>query len=124
MRAVRSADTALVKRDSAMPAPVLIAVGGRVNFAFTRTVQVSVIPNPNADSSVYLFRADTTAAAPVDTLVFYYQRRLQFLSNACGYTTIFSLDSVRHSRAGIDSILILTRDITTDANAVHARLFL
>jgi hypothetical protein len=71
--------------------------------------------SPKIDSCVYLLQPDSSLSV-IDTLRFFYGRRLQFLSNACGYTYFFTLDSIHFTKNTIDTILIVNHDVTTDAN--------
>jgi len=68
-----------------------------------------------ADSCRYLLQVDS-AISPIDTLTFYYARRLQYLSSGCGYIYFFTLDSVRTSSNNLDSARVVNREVTTDAN--------
>ncbi len=112
--------------DTALPAALFIAVSGvdptsGVYFpnrsAFTRSL------SPNADSCVWAMATDTAAGSVFDTMVFHYERQLQFLSNACSYVYFYYLDSVVTTHNNIDSIKIITRSVNNDASTEHLQIF-
>lgn len=74
------------------------------------------------DSCQWVIRADSSVARQ-DTLTFLYSRRLQFLSNACGYTYFFSIRDIRTTRNSIDSVIITNPEVSTNANVEHVRLY-
>jgi hypothetical protein len=81
--------------------------------------------SPKTDSCVYIIQPDS-AVNSLDTIQFFYGRRLQFISNGCGYTYFFTLDSTHYSRHNIDTIRIVNHDVTTDANTKpyeHVQIF-
>jgi len=92
--------------------------------ASTFTISLS----PASDTCRWLFRADTTGILPrdyaYDTLTFVYKRDLQFLSNACGYTDFYTLDTVLTSHTNIDSVHITNTSVTNDVSAMHLQIYI
>src|SRR4051812_4799919 len=79
--------------DTALPAAVFGAMT-------TDSLKGSIYPRQSnfilslstvADSCRWMFTTDSFKQ-DLDTLTFYYSRKLQFISNACGYTYFFDLD--------------------------------
>ena len=120
-------DTSTVTKDTALPAAVFIAVtnagekeviGGLYNSLFT--ISLSSV----SDSCRWMVATDTLAHNKFDTLTFYYQRELQFLSNACGYTYFYNLDSVHTSHFNIDSVHITNASVTNNVNTKHIKIYI
>ncbi len=88
---------------------------GRSSYALTLS--------PVADSSVWLFAPDTATGTPIDTLTLHYERVLTFLSNACGYTYYFNLQSATNTTHNIDSVRILNASITNNASTNHLQIY-
>jgi hypothetical protein len=122
----RGTDTATAVRDSFLPSPVFTALtaytpdnsfiqlSSRNKFAF----QLSDLN----DVCQWVLQPDTLS--PVrDTLTFYYRRQLSFLSNACGYTYFYNIDSVTTSRNAIDSVQLGSRDVTSNASVENLRIY-
>ncbi len=86
---------------------------------------LSVPLNPRADSMRYRFLSDTTVKSNADTFTFYYTSSVHFISNDCGYTNFYKLDSVRSTRHLVDSIALISSEVTNDqTNAVrHIQLY-
>lgn len=113
--------------DTALPMAQLVAITGTgldgkqytapaANF----TIQLS----PVADSCQWMVRADTISTRPYDTMTFYYQRQLTFLSNACGFTNFYALDSVHTTHSSIDSVILLNRSVTNDVNTRQLKIYM
>ena len=118
-RTIRHADTGTATPDTLLPNPQLRPLtGGLVQYYFggLKKQRLFTFSLSNiTDSSRWVLRADS-AVAVEDTLTFYYQRQLHFLSNSCGYTNFYNLQGVTTTRHSIDSAKITRPDITTDAN--------
>lgn len=125
-RTYHHADTGRAITDSLLPNPVLRPLtGGLTQYYFggvKRLKQFTFSLSNVADSSRWVLRPDS-AYAIEDTLTFYYQRQLHFLSNSCGYTNFYNLQSVQTSRHAIDSAIINRPDITTDANVINIKIY-
>ena len=86
--------------------------------ASTFTISLS----PDTPYCQWLFKSDTLKTV-YDTLTMFYKRNLQFLSNACGYTFFYNLDSVHCThyslqtpQFSIDSVHIVNPSVTNNAN--------
>lgn len=117
-------DTAVV--DTSLPAAVMIAVtdSGMKGYLYTGAASFTLSLSPVADTAKWLFAADTIAGSPLDTIVFRYSRRLQFLSNACGYTYYYDINSVSTTNNIIDSFLITDRSVTSNVNTSHLKVYI
>jgi hypothetical protein len=80
--------------------------------------------SPDTDSCRWMFTTDTLSNHVFDTISFYYGRKLQFLSNACGYTYFYNLTSVTTTHHNIDSFLIENNNVTTNVNTEHLKLYI
>lgn len=120
-------DTAII--DTALPAPFIAAID------FTDSIKVTVngtnnlnkfslYLSPQADSCRWLVWPDTAAAiTTADTLTFYYDKSLQFLSNACGYTYFYNLHSLHTTNHSIDSVVINSYNVNNDASKEHVKIY-
>jgi hypothetical protein len=123
--AYRHADTGTAILDTLLPNPILIPITGQSKQYYyggvPRISRLAFTLSVTADSSRWIIRPDS-AVELQDTLTFYYQRQLRFLSNACGYTNFYSLQRLTTTTHALDSATILNGDVTTDANVDHVRL--
>lgn len=125
VHAYRHADTGVALFDTLLPNPILMPLtGGGTQYYYggvKRIATFALTLSQVADSSRWIIRPDS--ANPLqDTLTFYYDRQLRFLSNACGYTHFYDLKRVVSTTNALDSALIQRGDITTDANVEHLKL--
>ena len=124
-RTIHPADTGSARPDTSLPNPQLRPLTGLspqfVYGGLKRQSRFTFTLSNVADSSRWVLRPDS-AVAFEDTLTFYYQRQLRFLSNSCGYTNFYNLERVTTTRNAIDSVFILRADITTDANVENLRI--
>jgi hypothetical protein len=103
--------------DTTLRGPVFIPIGGQQILKYSAGTSRPVLYlDPQSDSCTYFMRPDSLSQAG-DTLRFRYTRKLQFLSNACGYTYFFSLQSVTATNSAIDSVRINNSVIDNDANS-------
>jgi hypothetical protein len=121
----RAADTGTAVVDTALPFVIFAPIWGATALGFVGSAKWAVPLSPQADSCRYVLEADTAGAVPaLDTLTFRYSRRTQFLSNACGYTYFFTLDTVTSTTNVLDSVRLTgTRDVTNEADAEHIRIY-
>jgi len=82
----------------------------------------AIILSPVHDTTRWVIQADSAVTA-VDTLTFIYDRKLKFLSNACGYTYSFSLKQVLATKNDLDSVAINNSDVTTKAGIEHVKIY-
>lgn len=88
-----------------------------------KTGSFPVILSPLHDTTRWVLQPDSAVTA-WDTLTFIYERRLKFLSNACGYTYTYLLQQVTATKYNIDSVAIGNADVTTKAGVEHVKIFL
>lgn len=120
-------DTSTVFIDTALPSGIFIPltkVGiDSIKYPLGSTFTLSLSP----DSSIcqWRFSTDTlNTAANYDTFTFYYQRNLQFLSNACGYADFYTIDSVHTTHHFVDSLHILNTSVTNNVNTKHLQVYI
>jgi hypothetical protein len=98
------------------------------SIIFPQASLFTISLSPASDTCRWLVRADTTGILPrdyaYDTLTFVYQRDLQFLSNTCGYTDFYTLDTVLTSHINIDSVLITNYSVTNDVSAMQLQIYI
>lgn len=118
-------DTATTVVDTALPAAVFSSVTdhGVVQILFPQQANFTISLSPLSDTCRYYFTTDS-AHQRVDTLDFYYQRSLDFISNACGFTYFYSLDSVHTSHLNIDTVRILNSSVTNNANITQLQIYI
>ncbi len=119
----KPADTGTAGVDSILP-KALITIPDS-NFALYKGVNQSkftLLLSPKSDSIRYYISTDSTFLGS-DTVTFYYQRNLTFLSKACGYTFHYVLQSVKNTYYNIDSVKIVHGNIDGTANIEHVKIF-
>ena len=119
-------DTATTVLDTALPKAIFVALtdSGQRAVIYPQTANFTISLSPVTDSCQWLMSTDSTTF-PFNTLSFYYKRKLQFLSNACGYTYFYSLDSVHFTHGqDIDSILITNSSVTNNVNTKHLKIYI
>ena len=112
--------------DSLLPHPIWLRIDTSLGILYPKkTGQFSLLLSPLADSCSYALVPDSAAINSRDTLTFVYDRRLQFLSNACGFSYFYSLQRVRTSRHNIDSVKIINADVNLNASSPeHVQIYL
>ena len=124
-------DTAIANnttQDTALPSAVFGALTGGTTVKEliyrTPTAYTTLSLSSTTDSCQWIFKADS-ALTDYDTLNFYYRRQLKFLSNACGYTNFYTLDSVHVTKnKGIDSIILTNNSVTNDVNTRQLKIYM
>lgn len=81
----------------------------------------SVLLNPDTNHIRYKLQFDTTKDN-FDTLNIFYHSNLHFISNSCGYTYYFGIDSVQSTYNFLDSIYISNNAVTNSASDRHISL--
>jgi hypothetical protein len=113
--------------DTALPSAVFgaLTANGVKGFVFPRQSAFSIPLSPVIDSSTWVIKTDSASTNTVyDTLVLYYKRQQQFISNACGYAYFFNLDSISTTHNFIDSILIINASVTNNVNANNLQVYI
>ena len=123
-------DTATTTNDTAIPAAGFTALPPSDTlrgFIYPTQSQFTLSLSPDTSSCRWTFTTDSTKYAGIygtDTLTFFYRRNLQFLSNACGYTYFYTLDSVHTTHTIIDSLHILNTGVTNNVNTKHIQIYI
>jgi len=122
----RASDTSTVFTDSLLSRSVFFSLtrtGSKGTLYAGPQASFNLSLSPDTSFCQWALRADSNgmalAANPFDTISFYYQRNRQFLSNACGFTYFFSLDSVHTTHRMIDSVRIVNYSVTNNVNTPH-----
>lgn len=121
--------TYIVAEDSFLLSPRFTALDieplfYQVTGASTNATNImGVALDPARDSMRFSIKTDT-ASNLVDTVTFFYTTSLFFISNNCGYTNYFNLDSLRITKNVFDSAQISVRSVTKDGSARNILLFL
>lgn len=112
-------DTIKTPIDTALPYATFTAVtnNGLVGEVYTTATSIFTISlSPLTDTCTWLLKTDSTSLTN-DTFQLAYSRQLQFLSNACGYTYFYTLNSFHSTYHNIDSVFITNPSVTNNANA-------
>ena len=81
---------------------------------------------PEFDSLRLLIQPDTLDILPnhQEVVTIYFNRTLKFMSGSCGYFTEYKLNSVQYTGYLLDTVEIITPQVTTDVNPTHLRFVL
>lgn len=119
-------DTTIVRyRDTFFKSPVLISLDMPQNIMIYGSQYNNYIGaplNPDSGSIRYALLYDTTSATS-DTLTYFYHSSIHFISNACGFTHYFHIDSIWATRHLIDSVALKIADVTDKASDRHVNLY-
>ncbi len=118
-------DTSTVPVDTVLPHATFYPVSSQQNFVTVYPPQASftVSLSPDTGYCQWLFETDSLKHTP-DTVSFYYQRNAKFLSNACGFTYFYSIDSIHTTHLIIDSLRILNNSVTNNVNTKHLQIYI
>jgi hypothetical protein len=129
----RLSDTGTVFADTLLPNMMLNPLDGPAVYTLEGVKGVaaySIRLSPLADSCRWYLQPDSAQLGKRDTLTFHYERRLHFISNACGYTYYYKLNTVLASPRSladtihsIDSVVINARDVEADASMEHVKIY-
>ena len=81
-----------------------------------------LVLSPLRDTSKWSIQPDSSFS-PIDTLTFIYERKLKFISNACGYSHEYTLKDVLFTRRNLDSVRILNSAVTTKAGIENVKIY-
>lgn len=111
--------------DTALPSAVFRAVTANdtPGFVFGRQATFAIQLSQVADSSLWFIKTDTSSTV-YDTVVFRYSRNQHFISNACGFTYFFNLNTVNTTHQFIDSVKIINSDVTNNVNAGNIQIYI
>lgn len=122
-------DTGVIVGDSALPNAVIgVPDSPRrliIGPSGKKIPLLEIVLSPHADSTRIYIIPDSAKTGPfdIDTVTFYYQRRLAFISTACGYTYHYFLNSLRTTNNNIDSAIITAQDVNANVNIQHVKIF-
>ena len=121
-------DTSTVPVDTALIAavftPLVPGKSASPDTTFSQQSLFTISLSPDDTICQWLFSTDTLTTIAPDTLTFHYQRNLQFLSNACGYTYFYTLDTVITTHRINDSLHIINTSVTNNVNTKHLQIFI
>lgn len=121
-------DTGIVTSDSLLPAATIAVLDSPFAFAYGAqgiSKFTNIILSPHADSTRIFIQPDSARKSSLDkdTITFYYNRQLHFISNACGYTNYYSIYEVKSTSYNIDSIKLINGAVTNDANIENVKIY-
>jgi hypothetical protein len=117
-------DTSKIPVDSSLPSAVFYPVTVLPNDTNLYSSSSAFILSLSPDTGFCQWLFSPTRNGALDTISFYYQRRLEFLSNACGFIYFYNLDSVRTTHKAIDSADILNATVNNNVNTKHVQIFI
>ena len=119
-------DTATVFIDTALPATLFAAfTDSGTKFFIYRNQSATFTLSLASDSNSCKWGISTdTSGHSFDTLTFFYERKLQFISNACGFAYFYNLDSVHTTTKMIDSVHIINTSVTNNVNTKHLQIYI
>lgn len=80
--------------------------------------------NIQRDSTMFILREKTVASDLKDTILFIYQRELNYVSGDCGFTYNLHLDTVIHTINIIDSVVISYPSVLYNENLENVKIFI
>lgn len=112
--------------DTAFNAAVFFPMSPLVSTGtfFAKSSGFTLSLSPLSDTCRWRFAPDTAAGVVFDTLTFVYDRQLTFVSNACGYSHFFNLDTVFSTHHTVDSASVLNPSVTNNVNTNHVQVFI
>ncbi|MCD6063118.1 MAG: hypothetical protein K0R82_1029 [Flavipsychrobacter sp.] len=121
-------DTGVIVSDSALPKAIVGVPDSPFAIAYAKKdlKELFFVLSPHADSTkIYIIpdSAKRFSKFNSDTIVFYYERRLAFISTSCGYTYHYLITNLRHTTNEIDSAIITGQDVNGNANTQHVKIY-
>ncbi len=113
-------------RDTALNRPSLTSLGQDSNITFLGERGVNnmyLFLNADTTSIQYVFRRSEDASI-TDTLTIGYEPYTQFISNACGYTFNYKLDTLRSTQLNIKQAFIENPDVTLSGQARNIIIYI
>lgn len=117
-------DTSTKTVDTSLPSAVFYPVSLQKNDTTRFSAGSSFILSLSPDTGFCQWLFSPVRGGTLDTLSFFYKRKLEFLSNACGFTYFYSLDSVRSTHKNVDSATILNATVNNNINTKHVQVFI
>jgi hypothetical protein len=113
----RTYTDSLKLKDTIMPAPLVKYDAFANQFAGSSRITFSL--NGNAKVTRAFVYPDSANLSMSDTLFFYYQPKLNYVSKECGYNYFYDLDSVITRSKNIKKIDLLNTAVTNKTNLIH-----
>lgn len=113
-------------RDTTLNRPSLRSLGQDSNITFQGERGIgSMFLFLNADTSSiqYVFQRSEDATR-TDTLTINYEPHTQFISNACGYTFVYKLQTVSSTRLNIKDVFINDPEVTLSGQAKNIIIYI
>ena len=124
LQTFKPADTGSAGVDSTLPAATVGLVDTNTWFADSaQSNSFSGVLSSIADSVRWFVWPDKANPSSGDTITFYYERKLNFLSTACGYNYVFVLSSINTTNNSIDSARIENAEVTSKTDVLHVKVF-
>lgn len=126
----RISDTVAV--DTSLSDPAFYCLDTSVGQARGAANKFAALLSPFVDSTRWVLAPDykyndedTVFFGPesYDTVTFYHNRRMEFISNACGYVFYYDLTNVRTTKNSIDSVILLNNSVDNNADVEHIKIF-
>lgn len=112
-------------RDSAMNSPQIRIIGEDKDILIQGArgeAGMRILFNSSKDSIRYTFRTDSTSTL-FDTLTFYYEPSVHFISNNCGYNYFYNIQKVAHTTNMLDSFSISNSNVSDDAGTENIQFY-
>lgn len=124
-------DTGLFIGDSTLPNAWMAAIDTATRVMVNASQgqkDFNLYLSPHYDSTRFAIFADSLDKKgnnrfASDTITFYYQRKLQFLSVACGYTYFYTLKRVSTTNNNIDSVIIIAAEVNNAPAVKHVKVY-
>ena len=124
-------DTSTIFVDTALPGAEFIPISNIPNKGpdtdiYPQSSSFTISLSTDHDTCRWAFTTDSSHYG-FDTITFYYQKNLQFISNSCGYSYFYNLDTVFATHSNpiypiIDSIHILNKSVTNNVNTTQLQI--
>lgn len=119
-------DTTIIRyKDTFFNSPIMISIDmpqNVISFGSPNSNFLGIPLNPDSNRISYALQYDTTKNE-FDTLTYFYHSSVHFISNACGFTHYYQLDSLQTTHHLIDSTVISQREVTDKASDRHINLY-
>jgi len=118
-------DTSVVSfKDTGLAAPAMFSLDmpqNIISYGGRNSTMIGIPFEPNIPSMRYVIQFDTTTAV-YDTITYYYKTSNHFISNACGFTNYFHIDSIHITKNILDSSVLQKKDIVS-GNDIQVLLY-
>lgn len=112
-------------RDTALNFPIATSLVGGTKDYSTQSDRYNLYLFLNPDTNFISYKIQVDSAMTdnmLDTLTLYYRPSLHFISNACGYTYYYAIDSVHCSKHVFDTAYVSEQSVTSEASKVNVHL--